>query len=343
MKNTTNEEMNKVFYEIEFAYVEQSIQQRKWINRSVMQKRDNSRLAEARRLQAENSLKREVKQIEERRQHNKIHTNKKSKKLAQVALKKKIKAVVDAYSQNGYLAFEHYLHVLYMLQITQNVGKLEDDYIISDRIKRVKEEKDSNELEFALQLWNKVNCYLFNYVDAVILVDFLLILLSNSNNKIRTAQSYIEEISQADDLPLEEIENNRERNADLVLESVWTVEQLFLFFKHKLNCPTIVTRTGFSIERGLKKNKLYTDYFKECTFRPKITKKAHEVEEKKEVMKKINKNLQVFEPDSHDLDSQCVSDKNSFIGSSQKLLHKKSPGSKSHQRSIKRVNSKLIL
>ncbi len=52
---------------------------------------------------------------------------------------------------------------------------------------------------------------------------------------MNVAQSYIEEISQAADLPLEEIEKNRERNADLFVEDQWTVEELFLFYKHKLN------------------------------------------------------------------------------------------------------------
>jgi len=63
------------------------------------------------------------------------------------------------------MAFEHFLHVLYMLQITKNIGKLEEDFHKNARIRKVKEERDSYELEFALQLWNKINCYLFNYVD----------------------------------------------------------------------------------------------------------------------------------------------------------------------------------
>lgn len=171
-----NEEMEKVFNQIEYTYVDQSIKQRKWVNRSVMQKRDQLRLEDHRRKEAQNSLKREFNELEIDRNLNKIHTNKKSRKLAQKALKKKIRAVVDTYSQNGYLAFDHFLNVLYMLQITQNIGKLDEDYLYSERIKRVKEEKDSNELQFCLQLWNKVNCYLFNYVDSIILIDFLMIL-----------------------------------------------------------------------------------------------------------------------------------------------------------------------
>ena len=107
-----------------------------------------------------------------------------------------------------------------------------------------------------------------------------MILLNSSKNKIRTAEKYVNEISQADDLPIEEIDKNRERNSDLYIEHPWSCQELFDFHKHYLNCPSIVTRTGFSIDRGLKKNKLYTEHFRECTFKPKITKKAQEVEQK---------------------------------------------------------------
>jgi len=80
-----------------------------------------------------------------------------------------------------------------------------------------------------------------------------MILLNSSKQKLSKAEKYIKEISFADDLPLEEIEKNRNRNADLYIEKPWTLEELFSFYKTKLNCPAIVTRTGFSIDRGLKK------------------------------------------------------------------------------------------
>lgn len=92
-----------------------------------MKKRDASRAEDYKRVDAEVSLKREFMHLEEKRAHNIVHTNKKSRKLAQVALKKKIKTVVSTYSQNGYLAFENFLNVLYMLQITQNIGRIEEE------------------------------------------------------------------------------------------------------------------------------------------------------------------------------------------------------------------------
>jgi len=160
-----NEEMEKAFKQIEYECINKSIQQRKWINRSVMEKRDITRMQDYRRRNAQNSLKREFQELEEFRSHNKIHINKKSRKLAQKALKRKIKTVVDNYAQNGYMAFEHYLHVLYVLHITQNLGKLDDEFHQSARIRKAKEKQENDELEFSLQLWNKINCYLFNYVD----------------------------------------------------------------------------------------------------------------------------------------------------------------------------------
>lgn len=152
-----NYELKQVVTEIDYLYVDQSIKNRRWINRDIMQKRDSSRVADHKRIEAERSLRREFQELEEHRIHNKVHTNKKSRKLAQISLKKKIKTVVNTYSQNGYLAFENFLNVLYMLQITQNIGKVDEDYTKNDRIKRIKEEREAAELEFALQFWNKIN------------------------------------------------------------------------------------------------------------------------------------------------------------------------------------------
>ena len=217
-----------------------------------------------------------------------------------------------------------------MLQITQNIGKTDDGIIQSERIRRIKVEKDSVELEFALQLWYKINWYLYTYVDSSILVDFLMILLSNSKRKAVTAEKYLADISQADDLSLEEIENNKQRNSELVLKDVWTVEQLFEYFKNKLNWPTIVTRTGFTIfplggdsqrstfENSEKKQRLISEHYRECTFRPQISQKVREAEEKKLWMNKINQNLEVFNIDKHDIDHNLNGDKGSQNSSSKK-------------------------
>jgi hypothetical protein len=152
-----NNDMQLISNEIEYAYVEESIKQKKWINRSVMEKRDKSRVEDSRRKEANHSIQREFQDQELQRRQNRVHIGKKSRKLAQVALKKNIRSVVNTYSQNGYLAFENYLHVLFMLQITQNIGRVDDNFHYSERIKRAKQERDSNELEFALQMWNKIN------------------------------------------------------------------------------------------------------------------------------------------------------------------------------------------
>ena len=44
-----------------------------------------------------------------------------------------------------------------MLKITQSIGKSEESAINSARINKIKENRDSIELEFTLQLWNKIN------------------------------------------------------------------------------------------------------------------------------------------------------------------------------------------
>lgn len=217
-----------------------------------MERRDRIRFDEHKNKDASHSLLRELKERDELKKTNVIYTNKRSEKLAEKALRSKVKSVVLSISQNGYLAFEHYWNVLYMLKITQSIGRTDENLFASDRMNKIREYKESIELEFALQLWNKVNWYLFNYVDSAILIDFLIILLSNSYNKVNIGEQYISEISQADDLPFEEIEKNKERNSQLVLGNVWTVQQLFEFFKNKLNCASIVSRNGPSIDNHIK-------------------------------------------------------------------------------------------
>lgn len=167
-----------------------------------------------------------------------------------------------------------------------------------------------------------------------------MILLSNSKHKLGTAEKYIAEISKADDLPEEDIAKNRERNGDLYVEHPWTCEQLFLFHTNKLNCPNIVTRTGFSIDRGLKKNKLYVEHFKECTFKPTITKKAHEVEQKKTSMIKINESLDVFDADKHNLESPLQGQLYIKNGSSHASNSKN--GSKKRRSRAKQTSSRPI-
>ena len=61
------------------AFIDESIRQRRWINRSVMERRDNSRLEDRRRKEAQHSLQRVCKEYEEKRMFNWVHTNKKSK------------------------------------------------------------------------------------------------------------------------------------------------------------------------------------------------------------------------------------------------------------------------
>lgn len=260
-----------------------------------MERRDQLRYEEYKNKQASHSLIRELKARNEIKGMNVVYTNKRSEKLAEKALRSKIKSVVISMSHNGYLAFEHFWTVLYMLKITQNLGRNQEDNILTARMSRVKEYKETMELEFAIQLWNKINWYLFNYIDAAILIDFLTILLSNSYNKLTIGEQYIYEISQADDVPFEEVEKNKERNAELVLGSVWTVEQLFDFFKNKLNWASIVSRNGVSIDGDLKKQRLTQELFKECTFRPKILKKSKDLRRKTLSMAKLEDSVNVFD------------------------------------------------
>lgn len=89
-------------------YINESLKQKKWINRSVMERRDQLRYEEYKNKQASHSLIRELKARNEIKGMNVVYTNKRSEKLAEKALRSKIKSVVISMSHNGYLAFEHF-------------------------------------------------------------------------------------------------------------------------------------------------------------------------------------------------------------------------------------------
>jgi Fe2+ transport system protein B len=80
---------------------------------------------------------------------------------------------------------------------------------ISMRIKRYEEE-----LQFAKQIWNRINKYLFNYIDAIILIDVLVILITkNPKNGVKEFEQYVSDISNVTEIAPEEIGKNMKRNS----------------------------------------------------------------------------------------------------------------------------------
>lgn len=77
------------------------------------------------------------------------------------------------------------------------------------RIKRYEEE-----LQFGKQIWNRINKYLFNYIDAIILIDVLVILITKSQKHgIREFEKYVADISNVAEVSPEEIGRNMKRNS----------------------------------------------------------------------------------------------------------------------------------
>ena len=159
-------------------------------------------------------------------------------------------------SQNGYISFDNYTIVLNQLNLVQVLGSGQAPPTkIRTKIQAKMVDKHEEELEFAKQLWNKVNCFLFNFVDSIILIDFLTLLFQKDD-----LTTFIEEVSRADGLPKSEIENNYERNKDIVGFKGWTLEVLQDEFNLRLRNSSDIAKKW--------PMKTRIELHSECTFQP---------------------------------------------------------------------------
>jgi len=81
------------------------------------------------------------------------------------------------------------------------------------RHKKLKDEK-----EFANQLWNRINKYLFNYIDSIILIDVLIILFTkNEKEGVIELENYIEDVANITEISAEEVGRNLKRNSNIIV------------------------------------------------------------------------------------------------------------------------------
>ena len=84
-------------------------------------------------------------------------------------------------------SIESYLHEVdeFDLSVFTAIGNTPPNLTIAIEARglRLKNEKQVAELEFVKQLWSKINKNLFNFIDAVILIDVLIMLFTLSKSK----------------------------------------------------------------------------------------------------------------------------------------------------------------
>ena len=78
-------------------------------------------------------------------------------------------------------------------------------------------------------MWNRVNQYLFNFIDSSILQKFITILFERGNLK-----AFIENINFRDELTKEDIQRNFERNKDLMVYEMWSEKLLIAKFNQRM-------------------------------------------------------------------------------------------------------------
>ena len=84
----------------------------------------------------------------------------KSNFLSQNLVKKQIQTTIEYLSQNGYISFSNFLQALYLLQITNCLGRVNaPNEKSATRAKHYREQLERKEFEFATNLWNIINRY----------------------------------------------------------------------------------------------------------------------------------------------------------------------------------------
>ena len=101
----------------------------------------------------------------------------------------------------------------------------------------------NKEFEFATNLWNIINRYLFNYVDSVICIDFLTIILSKDpQDNVGLAEEYLNDVSKIEDMPEHEIRKNRQMNENIYVKSPWPIGKLISEYINNFKQPVEITR-----------------------------------------------------------------------------------------------------
>ena len=170
-----------------------------------------------------------------------------------------------------------------MLEITNLLGRINaHNSNSSNRGKMYREQLEMKEFEFAVNLWNIINKYLFNYVDSIILIDFLTIMLSKDPlYNVELAEKYIDDVSTIEGLPQEQLNKNRSMNDNIYMRKPWSIEKLFREYIEQFKQPIQLTRQIKGPIRQVKQFETLTDHFKDCTFKPKISSMSIEIEKKK--------------------------------------------------------------
>ena len=203
--------------------------------------------------------------------------------MSQNLIKKQIQTTIEYLSQNGYISFSNFLQALYLLQITNWLGRVNQiNKGSAARGKQYRDVLEKREFEFATNLWNIINRYLFNYVDSVICIDFLTILLSRDPlDNVGLAEQYLNDVSKIDDIPQEELKKNRQMNDNIYVKKPWPIEKLFSEYLANFKQPVQLTRQIKGPIGQVKLIETLNEHYKHYTFKPKIWSMSKEIEKRK--------------------------------------------------------------
>lgn len=227
--------------------------------------------------------------------------------MSQNLVKKQIQTTVEYLSQNGYISFSNFLQALYLLQITSCLGRItKTNKGSAVRGKHYREQLEKREFEFATNIWNIINRYLFNYVDSVICIDFLTILLSKDPlDNVQLAEQYLNDVSKIDDIPQEELVKNRQMNDNIYVKKPWSIERLFNEYLINFKQPMQLTRQIKGPIGQVKLIETLNEHYKDYTFKPKICSMSKEIEKRKRL--EVKQHIEGIRDSASDISMQQLS------------------------------------
>eukprot|EP00347_Sterkiella_histriomuscorum_P011151 403373566 len=217
----------------------------------------------------------------------KAKPNQNSKKMAQNRLKKLVEQVIQTACQqsDGYVNFDQLQMILDKLGIFKSQSELQK---MQEKVQKqpsqenqyfhrmtLLEKKYFEELYLIKQLWNTLNPYLFDDINAEVLKEVMIIIMDQYMDRqdkltqMNQIVKLIKDINSEDGNKNEfrsEIDDNMFRNKNKKVDEYWSIEKLIKIFEGLKDTYTFL--------QNISKEKQVTtknEAYKNCTFKPNIS------------------------------------------------------------------------
>ncbi|CAI2383475.1 unnamed protein product [Moneuplotes crassus] len=267
-----------------YKKIEKSLNNKKWCSSSLMEMRDLQRSQSKKKMQIRLELCNTKIPQRIKLERKRSLLSRRSQDLASGITRRKILAITEGLSSNGFISYPNFLRVLNDLKLTSFCGNDAAQEILEHYNFSSSQSQDQQELpaeiqeflkeqQFCKQLWNRMNQFLFNFIDSIILIDVLEIFMTKQEQAaINEFDNYVQGISKTTDISPGDIAENLKRNRDLEVKEIWTTKRIFKYFLKKK--PANYHDKGyFGPYAARRMTRIYAEHKKEYSFSPRIIRK----------------------------------------------------------------------